>query len=142
MKQSKLLLISTLSALVLTILSLPVTAKAPIKYHLIHLQHSQPSETAIRLRSSLYDQLNNYKPLINTRELTNSYPKKLSGTFILNIRPVYQEIRNIDVLTKTYPDSFFETTMIFNDKLQQFLSLFTSQNSDDNNHIQDTDCEI
>ena len=45
MKLSKFLLISTLIAFTLAIITLPVVAKPSIKSHFVHLQHTQPSQT-------------------------------------------------------------------------------------------------
>jgi hypothetical protein len=140
MKLSKFLLISTLIAFTLAIITLPVVAKPSIKSHFVHLQHTQPSQTAISLRSSLYDQFNNFNRIDNLSKTSSTFNRKVTSQFILNIKPIFQENDRITLNRSAYPYTFFETTMIFNDKLQQFLSLFNNKR-DNGDQKQAKGCE-
>lgn len=130
MKHSKFLLISSVCALVLAITILPVVAKPVIHFQPIAVQQHKPDQAMIDmgLRSALYHQVNVHNPLATTNHLSTMFNHSFSTTLILNSQPTFEE-NNISIMNYSYSKrkTFFETTMLFNDKLQQFLALFSSE---------------
>lgn len=140
MKLSKFLLISSVSALILGINILPVVAKPSVELYQVKHVQPEPSLTAISLRSSLYDQVNGYNNLPSISNLTNNFNNSFSSTLILKVQPMFQEnSQNSEIGNGSHSHTFLETTMIFNDKLQQFLSLFNDNKA--NQHLQEKGCE-
>ena len=131
-KASKLLLLSSVSAL--TINMMPAVAKPSVE--LYQIEHIQPKQslTAIALRTSLYDQVNGYKILPRVSNLKNKFKSDFSNTLIFNIQPIFHENTQENVKKHSYFHSFFEITMMFNDKLQQIISLFNFSDTKDIEH--------
>ena len=131
MKLSKLLLVGGVLSLVITANILPVVAKPALDLRqVIAVSTINQDVTLVSVRSALYEQVSMYNNISSPIDLSNSYNRNFSSSLVLdkNIDSLGGESTNIKSCSSSR-NTFFETTMIFNEKLQQFLAIF--DNTDD-----------
>lgn len=140
MKYSKLLLINCIAALILAVTILPALAQPVLHSPSLKLQKPEIDQNMINngLRSTLHLKVYRYtlgdsRPTLALSTLSSGFKHSLSATLILNSQPIVEGNEFSMVNSKKKRNTFFETTMMFNDKLQQFLSFFSRDKNTDNN---------
>ena len=131
MKLSKLLLVSSVLSLVVSANILPVVAKPSLDLRqIIEVSAINQDPTLISVRSALYTQVREFNTLTTKIDLSKSYNRSFSSSLVFNksVDSLDDELNSFQSCSSAQ-NNFFETTMLFNDRLQQFLSIFDS--SDD-----------
>ena len=131
MKSINLLLLSSTITLVSIMLIQPVIAQPMMAVHHFASNHAKISSSKQELPftaqfSSLPDNpanrmLNNY---------TNIVDDKISDRLVLsNFRRTAEQLSKRQLNNLNNNNTFFDSAMVFNDKMQQFISYFTNNNA-------------
>lgn len=135
MKSIKLLLLSSTITLISATIIQPVIAKPTMTVHYLKVSSEQIAATqqALPFNTSFSSLPVNPLNRIITQQANNidrDFSHKISSRLQLSsIRKTAEQLPKKHMNRSHDDNSFFETAMIFNDKMQQVISYFKNQNS-------------